>query len=234
MTCSAGDRPRWPTAARRGPPAGTPPGRRPTARGRGPARPGRTVAPPAIRRAATRTRARPRPGPGRATPRRPAAAAGWSSARGRSRWPAARRRTGRGPRCRAAVASIGNASSTASTVHGPAGPGRRRRSRFSSTVSSGNSRRPSGTSAMPRRDPPVGRQARDVLAVEAHAPAGGRVGAGDGAQQRRLARAVGADQGEHLALVDGEDTSAHAGSSPCRATQTARQRAVLMAPAFPR
>ena len=105
--------------------------------------------------------------PARARPRRAAAAAGWSSAPGRSRWPAARRRTASRPAWpqRSRASGTPRAPCRGSTAR--AGPGRPATSRFSSTVSSGNSRRPSGTSAIPRATPLVG-AARAVtsLAVE--------------------------------------------------------------------
>ncbi len=105
---------------------------------------------------------------------------------------------------------IGNVSST--VAEGPRPRAGRRRapsSRFSSTVSCANSRRPSGTSARPSADAPVRRHARDVGAVEQHAPAARRMRAGDGAQQRGLAGAVGADQRHRLAGRHGEGDAAH-------------------------
>ena len=101
--------------------------------------------------ASERRRRRRRPARGRARPRRAAPARGWSSARGRSRWPAARPR-------RAATRPLAERPRAAGTPRAPrrsstarAAPCSRRDQRFSSTVRLGNSRRPSGTSAMPRR-----------------------------------------------------------------------------------
>ena len=47
---------------------------------------------------------------------------------------------------------------------------------------------------------PVRRQAGDVVALEGDAAGIGLVEAGDGGEQRRLARAVGPDQADDLAL----------------------------------
>ena len=49
------------------------------------------------------------------------------------------------------------------------------------------------------RDQPVDRQAGDVLALEADAPAGERHDAGDAVERRGLAGAVRAEQADHLA-----------------------------------
>jgi hypothetical protein len=51
-------------------------------------------------------------------------------------------------------------------------------------------------------DPLRGRQAGDVLAVEADLDLGPHEDAGDRPEQRRLARAVGAEDGDDLALAD--------------------------------
>ena len=52
--------------------------------------------------------------------------------------------------------------------------------------------------------PPLRRPAGEVLAVQQHAAAIGEVEAGDHAQQRRLAAARGAEQGEKLAGFDAD------------------------------
>ena len=51
--------------------------------------------------------------------------------------------------------------------------------------------------------------AGDVLAIENHRAAGGLIEAGDAVEERRLARAVGADEGEHLASLDVEADAVH-------------------------
>ena len=55
---------------------------------------------------------------------------------------------------------------------------------------------------MPSSDAVVGAHRCDILAVEQHTAGGRTVCAGDGAEQRRLAGAVGPDQRQDFALVD--------------------------------
>ena len=97
----------------------------------------------------------------------------------------------------------------------PAPPRRRSTTRrFSSTVSSGRAGGPRGRArsrSCTRRC--AGRRVMS-LAVEARSAAGGAVRAGDRAQQRRLPRAVGADQRERLALVDLERHLPHGLEQP--------------------
>src|SRR5690606_32173877 len=52
--------------------------------------------------------------------------------------------------------------------------------------------------------PPVRRQAGDVMPVERHATPVGVEVAGEAVEQRRLARAVGPDQPDELARLDGQ------------------------------
>jgi hypothetical protein len=58
--------------------------------------------------------------------------------------------------------------------------------------------------AEPAGDDAVRRQRGDVLAGEAHPPGAGAQQAGDGAQGRRLAGAVAADERDDRAGLDGE------------------------------
>ena len=83
-------------------------------------------------------------------------------------------------------------------------PAERASMRFSSTVRRANSRRPSGTSASPSAARACALRRADVLALEGDAAGGVAMRAGDGAQQRRLAGAVGADERDRLAGLDGE------------------------------
>jgi hypothetical protein len=77
-------------------------------------------------------------------------------------------------------------------------------SRFSSTLSEGNSRRPSGTIATPRGHDrirgalPMGLPSSEIMHRD-HSQH-----TGDGPHERRLARAVGADDGDGLAFVQGD------------------------------
>ena len=73
-------------------------------------------------------------------------------------------------------------------------------SRFSSTVSDGKICRPSATWPMPRLQMRWLGKPVMSLAAEADAARAGRLDAGDGADQARLAGAVGADDGDQLAL----------------------------------
>ena len=104
---------------------------------------------------------------------------------------------------------LGNSANSFSGVHDGAGmPSGKRRggwrpiSRFSSTVRSEKMRRSSGTKPSPRRAISNGLQPRNVLAAEAHRAAAAR----DQRHQRlhggRLAGAVAAHQGDHLAAAD--------------------------------
>ena len=70
-----------------------------------------------------RRRGRPRAATGRARPRRAAALRDWSSARGRSRSPAARRPTACRRALRRRALRLGKASITASIVHAPGAAG---------------------------------------------------------------------------------------------------------------
>ena len=74
--------------------------------------------------------------------------------------------------------------------------------RFSATVSVGKTPDPPGTWATPRAAISFGRRVGDLAAVEQHDAAIGFDDAGDGAQQRRLAGAVRAEEGDALALGD--------------------------------
>ena len=74
--------------------------------------------------------------------------------------------------------------------------------RFSSTLSEGKSRRPSGTSAMPRfrtwsaERPPIGSPRKTIASrARRHQP-------GEGLQERALAGTVGADHGKRFARPD--------------------------------
>ena len=141
------------------------------------------------------------------TARRAAAASAATSARGPSRASAARRPT-------ACPRSAGGAPSGAETARTRAR--RRPRSprgrcamyapiaRFSSIVSAPNTPRPSGTIARPRRTSSNDGLAGDVLAVVADRARLDRLQAADALERRRLARAVGADQADELALADVE------------------------------
>ena len=153
--------------------------------------------------AARRRRGRRPAATGRARPRRAAAGRGWSSAPGRSPSPAARRRTDCRPWHGGAASRFGNISSTRVDASSrPARPAVLPSSRFSSTVICANSRRPSGTRAMPM---PTRRcDGTRVMSAPSNsdAPAGRRMRAGDRAQQRGLAGAVGADQRQRLAALD--------------------------------
>ena len=75
--------------------------------------------------------------------------------------------------------------------------------RFSCTVSVGNTRRPSGTWISPRRAAPCTPELAALDAVERDRAAIGDE-AGDRVQRRRLARAVGADHRDDLAVADVE------------------------------
>ena len=94
-------------------------------------------------------------------------------------------------------------------ARGPCRPRRWRRrrryapsSRFSRTVMRWKQRRPSGDCEMPSAHDLLRGQRGDLLAAEADRPLARRRQAGDRAQRRRLAGAVGADQRDDLALVD--------------------------------
>ena len=136
----------------------------------------------------------------RARARRAAAAAGAPSARGRSRASGARRRTACWPAAlralgepREQLVDLGQAVAAApSPRHSPP------RRRFSSTVSSAITPRPSGTCAMPEADDPLdGAAGRCRAPSRRMRPARGAHEARERAQQRRLARAVGAqDRGD--------------------------------------
>ena len=90
-----------------------------------------------------------------------------------------------------------------SSVHGPGRPSWPPISRFSSTVSDGNRRRPSGTSAMPWATIAMRGQRVDALAPSnAMLPRLLAIRPAIDLQQRALARAVGADHGDHLARAD--------------------------------
>ena len=72
---------------------------------------------------------------------------------------------------------------------------------FSRTVRPGKMRRPSGTCEMPARTIAPGFWPRIGLPSKRDAARDVREQAGDGAQRRRLAGAVGAEQGDDLALL---------------------------------
>ena len=94
-------------------------------------------------------------------------------------------------------------------------PDRRRARRFSSTVSFGNTLRPSGNAGDAGGDDLVRRQPRDVGAVEHDAAGARRRQPEDRADQRGLAGAVGAEQAGDAAGLDGE-RDAFAARRPCR------------------
>ena len=88
-------------------------------------------------------------------------------------------------------------------VERAADPGARRRARGShATVISGNSRRFSGTIAIPRRFAPAPAQLGHVLAVEQHPSEPRADEPEDRLQRRRLARRVAAEQADELALAN--------------------------------
>ena len=128
----------------------------------------RTVVPSADHalRASGRRRRR-RSARGRARPRRAAAARGLRHQRAadRGRLLLAAREVRRRA-CGAAAAAAGTPRAPPRRSSGPRRPRAAATRRFSSTVRPGNSRRPSGTSAMPERHAPVRRDAGDVGAVE--------------------------------------------------------------------
>ena len=76
--------------------------------------------------------------------------------------------------------------------------------RFSRTVRLGNTRRPSGTSAMPMPTRLCAGTWSTGSPSNSTWPDVGRCSAGDGAQQRGLAAAVGADDRRRSALLDRE------------------------------
>ena len=103
-----------------------------------------------------------------------------------------------------------------STARAPAAPGPAARclrmptaciSRFSSTVMSVNTLRPPGTRTQAVRSQPLGRVAGDVPAGERHRTGTRLLEARDDAQQRRLAGAVRAEEGEGLAVAHVERDS---------------------------
>src|SRR5207245_9154441 len=61
----------------------------------------------------------------------------------------------------------------------------------------------------PRADPLLDRLLRDVVAAEEDVALVGRQQPADQVDERRLARAVGADEGEHLALLHAEVDAVH-------------------------
>ena len=86
--------------------------------------------------------------------------------------------------------------------------------RFSPTVRRAKIRRPSGTSAMPRRRISSGGSADDRRAVEQDVARDRRERARDRHQGRRLAGAVVADEADELALVDLEREALDRGDAP--------------------
>ena len=130
--------------------------------------------------------------------------AGCSSAPARSRAPAARRPTAGPPSACAAARAAGTCRPpwTASTV--PAAGGSAPTSRFSSTDRLGKIRRPSGTRAMPRATRWWAGTPSSDRPSKRMSPAGDGHRAGDRLQQRRLAGAVGADDGDGSPGADGD------------------------------
>ncbi len=100
----------------------------------------------------------------------------------------ARRGSGRAPALRRALRRV---SARAAGLKAPS-------SRFSSTVMNGNRRPPSGTITRPRADDVVRGHAADVARLRMSRARVARDEAGDRAQQRRLAGAVGADDRDDL------------------------------------
>ena len=98
---------------------------------------------------------------------------------------------------------------TASSVHAPLRPAERASRRFSSTVRRANKRRPSGTSATPKRGARVRTSRADILALEGDPARRKSVRAGDGAQKRSLAGSVRANERNRLRFVDAEANAAH-------------------------
>ena len=123
-------------------------------------------------------------------------------------------------RLRRRALRLGKASITASSVHAPGAAGGAGEQQVLLDRQAGEQpatfrhQRDAHSSAR------VGAARRHVDAVEHDAPAGERVLAGDGAQQRRLAGAVGADQGDRLALADGEADAAHGGQQAVARLET--------------
>ena len=129
------------------------------------------------------------------------------SARARSPASAARRPTACPPTCVAAPGRRGKSAKTRS--RSPRDRRRRggcrRPSEVLATVSRLKMRRPSGTWAMPRATIVVrAARRRATRALEAHVAPARAQQAGDRLQRRRLARAVGAEEGDDLALADRE------------------------------
>ena len=146
-------------------------------------------------------------GPGRATARPAAAPAAGPSARARSPASAARRprawpRFAAGARAAAGTARTSPRASRGRPARSPrqSAPSRR----FSSTVSSPITPRPSGTCAMPRRTISSTGTADDVVSAQAHTPPPRSQQPRDGAQQRGLAGAVGPQDRGDATSADGE------------------------------
>ena len=151
--------------------------------------------------------AAPRPARARRTARPAAAASGRTSARGRSRTSAARRRTW----CRPSGGGVPSCAETDSKTKSSRSAYLARASgmkapicRLSSTVSRGNSRRFSGTCAMPRLTMRCAGVASTSVPSMRDRARGRPDQAGDHPHQRGLAGAVGSDHADRFAGVDFE------------------------------